>query len=260
MPTQMEVSIPTSCAEAKRIFGLTSEITVASGATIVMAAMRSGRLAPKHVMLLTRAGMDTVERDGACLRIGAAARLADLIDMPEPLAGAVLGVADPEIRAQATIGGNVCASADGGVPLGDLQGPLIALDANVRWTDGTEERVDGIEEFLGGVKDRRLVLGLEMSVPDRGAFVALRRPHSHGYTPLAVSAAVIGNEVRLAATGLGPHGVRLHSAEDPTPVGASRLEPPDDALASAWYRREMIPVLVRRCLAQLEGGAMAGER
>ena len=256
----MEVSIPASCTEAKRVFGEATEITIVSGATIVMPAIRRGQLAPHHVMLLTRAGMDRVERDGARLRIGAATRLVDLIDMPEPLAGAVLGVADPEIRGQATIGGNVCATADAGVPLGDLQGPLIALDAKVRWTDGTEERMEGIAEFLGRANDRRLVLGLEMRVPDRGAFVALRRPHSHGYTPLAVSAAVIGNELRLAATGLGPHGVRLRSAEDPTPVGASRLEPPDDPLASAWYRRETLPVLVRRCLARLDGRSNGAER
>jgi CO/xanthine dehydrogenase FAD-binding subunit len=254
MPAQMEVSMPASRADAKRIFGETTEITVVAGGTIVMPALRSGRLAPTRVMLLTQADMDRVERDGGRLRVGAATRLVDLIDMPEPLASAVLSVADPEVRAQATIGGNVCARSDGTVPLGDLHGPLIALDATVRWTDGVVERVDGVEEFLRPAKDRRLVLALEINVPERGAFAALRRPHSHGYTPLAVSAALIGGELRLAATGLGPHGVRLRSAEDPTPVSDGQLEASDDALASAWYRREILPVLVGRCVAQIEVG------
>jgi len=251
MSAQIEVSMPTSCAEAKRIFADAGEITVVGGATIVMPDLCFGRLAPKHVMLLTRAGMDRIDRDGVRLHIGAATPLGRLTATPEPLASAVANIADPEIRAQATIGGNVCTRAGGGVPRGDLQGPLIALGATVHWTDGSGEHVDGIEEFLRDANDRRLVLALEVEVPERGAFVALRRPHAHGYTPLAVSAAVLGGELRLAATGLAPHGVRLRSAEDPTPVSGCPLEPSSDAIASAWYRREMLPVLVTRCLAKI---------
>jgi CO/xanthine dehydrogenase FAD-binding subunit len=256
----MEVSIPTSCTDAKRVFGQAAEITVVSGGTIVMPALRSGRLAPKHVMLLTRAGLDRVELGRERLCIGAAARLADLAELPEPLASAVRGVADPEIRAQATIGGNVCANVSAGAPLGDLQGPLIAMDAQVRWADGTDERLDGVEHFLRRSPDRRLVLGFELAVPDRGAFAALRRPHSHGYTPMSVSAAVVRGELRLGATGLAPHGVRLCSPEDRTPIDGDQLEPGDDALASAWYRRQMLPVLVRRCLAQIESALTESER
>ncbi len=256
----MEVSIPTSRSDAERVFGEAAEITVVSGGTIVMPALRSGRLAPKHVMLLTRAGLDGVERERDRLRIGAAARLADLAELPEPLVSAVRGVADPEIRAQATIGGNVCANGPAGVPLGDLQGPLIAMDAKVRWTDGTDERLDDVEHFLRRSPDRRLVLGLEMAVPEHGAFAALRRPHSHGYTPISVSAAVVRGELRLGATGLAPHGVRLRSPEDPTPTDRDQLEPPADALASAWYRRQMLPVLIRRCLARIGSAPAEGER
>jgi CO/xanthine dehydrogenase FAD-binding subunit len=32
-------------------------------------------------------------------------------------------------------------------------------------------------------------------------------------------------------------------------------QPQDDALASAWYRERMLPVLVRRALNDLQGGA-----
>lgn len=256
----MEVSIPTSCTEAEQVFGQAAEITVVGGGTIVMPAMRSGRLAPKHVMLLTRAGLDRVERERDHIHIGAAARLAHLVTLPEPLASAVHRIADPEVRAQATIGGNLCANASAGVPLGDLQGPLIAMDTKVRWNDGTDERLDEVEQFLRRSPDRRLILGLEMAVPEGGVFAALRRPHSHGYTPLSVSAALVRGELRLAATGLAPHGVRLHSPEDPTPLGGEPLEPPDDALASAWYRREMLPVLVRRCLNMIDSAPTEGEQ
>jgi CO/xanthine dehydrogenase FAD-binding subunit len=258
MPDQMEVSIPTSGKDATRVFGQAAEITVVGGGTVVMPALRSGRLAPKHVMLLTRTGLDRVERERDELRIGAAARLADLADLPEPLASAVRGVADPEIRGQATIGGNLCVNGPAGVPVGDLQGPLIAIDAKVRWSNGTDERLDGVEQFLRRSPNRRLILGLEMAVPEHGAFAALRRPHSHGYTPMSVSAAVVDGELRLGATGLEPHGIRLRLDEDLMPAGADQLEPPDDALASAWYRRQMLPVLVRRCLDQIESAQIEG--
>jgi CO/xanthine dehydrogenase FAD-binding subunit len=110
-----------------------------------------------------------------------------------------------------------------------------------------------VQEFLGAPVRPRLVLAIELRRPERGAYAALRRPHSHGYTALAVSAAVIDGELRLAASGLRPHGVRLRSIQDPVPEDDAPER--TDALASDWYRREMVPVLVRRCLAQLEAAA-----
>jgi CO/xanthine dehydrogenase FAD-binding subunit len=249
MPPQIEVTMPTSRAEAKRAFADAGAVTVVGGATIVMPALRAGQLQPRRLMLLARAGMDLAQRDGDRWRIGAATPLQRLGDAPEPLAGAIANVADPEVRAQATIAGNICAAPGSDAPRGDLQGPLIALGARVRWTDGADDHTDAIEDFLRAGAGGRLVLEIEVDVPARGAYAALGRPHGHGYTALAVSAALVGGELRLAATGLGPRGVRLASAQDPAPVDGA--EPLDDAVASAWYRGEMVPVLVRRCLAQM---------
>jgi CO/xanthine dehydrogenase FAD-binding subunit len=65
--------------------------------------------------------------------------------------------------------------------------------------------------------------------------------------------------IRIAATGTGTHGQRLPSAEasadDPEAAGAAALADVrlhDDALASAWYREQTLPVLVRRALTQLK--------
>jgi aerobic carbon-monoxide dehydrogenase medium subunit len=251
MPQQIEVLMPTSSAEATQMFGEIDGITVVGGATIVMPDLRVGRLRTERVMLLVRAGMDYIEDNGDRLRIGAATPLSSLGHAPEPLAGAIANIADPEIRAQATVAGNLCAPPGVEAPRGDLQGALIALNARVRWTDGASDHVDGVEAFLAQASGRRLVREIELPAPEQGAFAALRRPHSHGYTPLAVSAAVVDGELRLAATGLGPHGTRLRSADDPTPVEGAAVTPIDDALASGWYRGEMLPVLVRRCLEQM---------
>ena len=68
--------------------------------------------------------------------------------------------------------------------------------------------------------------------------------------------------VRLAATGLAGPGARLRSAEalasDSRRPGAAAVGDvsfADDALASAWYREQTLPVLVRRVLTQLEESA-----
>ena len=65
--------------------------------------------------------------------------------------------------------------------------------------------------------------------------------------------------MRLAATGVAGTGARLRSAEalasDPAAAGAAAVGDvtfADDALASAWYREQTLPVLVRRVLTQLE--------
>jgi CO/xanthine dehydrogenase FAD-binding subunit len=252
VPQPIEVSVPSSEQEARALFGASSKPLVAGGATILTPELASGARSAAHVMLLHRAGLDGVRRDSERIAIGATTRLSSLREMPEPLSSAIAGVADPEIRAQATLAGNICAAPLDGAPRGDLQGPLLALDAVVHWTDGAEDHRDGIETFLGAdAAASRLVLGVEFSAPEQGAFAALRRPHSHGYTSLAVSAAVRGGELRLAATGLGPHAIRLGPAEEPLPAETDEGVR-DDALASGWYRREMVPVLVRRCLEQLE--------
>jgi CO/xanthine dehydrogenase FAD-binding subunit len=80
---------------------------------------------------------------------------------------------------------------------------------------------------------------------------------------LAVSGArAADGTIRLAATGVAGPGARLRSAEaaasDPGAAGAAAVNDvtfADDSLASAWYREQTLPVLVRRVLTQLEESA-----
>jgi CO/xanthine dehydrogenase FAD-binding subunit len=59
---------------------------------------------------------------------------------------------------------------------------------------------------------------------------------------------------------MGPRGLRCESVERALAEGADRataaaaadLEGHDDALASAWYRRRVLPVLIARALNRLE--------
>lgn len=254
-----DVLIPTSPDEATAAFGDGTGVTVIGGGTIVMPEVTAGRLHPARAMLLHRAGLAGVERAGGRVAIGAATSLADLVALPAPVGPCAANVADLEIRAQATLGGNLCAGRGPEAPRGDLQGPLLALGATARSTGDGGEREEPLEAFLRGSRGR-LLLSVAYEEPAAGAFHALDRPHTHEYTSLAVSGVrAADGTIRLAATGVAGPGTRLPSAEaraaDPEAAGEAALADVrlhDDALASAWYRARVLPVLVRRVLTDLE--------
>jgi carbon-monoxide dehydrogenase medium subunit len=247
---EQNVVIPRSRDEAIAAFGSGSGVTVLAGGTIVMPELSAGRLRPDRVLLLGRAGLDEIHEEGATLVIGAGVRVADLADAPEPLGSTARQVADPEIRGQATLGGNLCSGPGQDYPRGDLQAPLIALGATVRSVGAGGERSEPVEDFLDGDVSARLVLEVEVPTGRRGASAAVGRPHAHAYTTLSVAASVAadGSDLRVAATGAGPHAVRIADPDAAT----TGITFADDALASAWYREKMLPVLVARALSQLE--------
>jgi carbon-monoxide dehydrogenase medium subunit len=262
----VEVILPTSPADAVAAFGEGKDVTVVGGGTIVMPEVVYGRLQLGRVLLLGKSGLDSITRADNVVTIGAAVPVAALEHGDEPLASAAAHIGDPEIRAQATVGGNLCAPPGEEAPRGDLQAPLIALGARVRSAGAGGERVETVEEFLAGANGRRLVLGVSYDdVPRQAGYAALWRPHAHHYTILAAACVKTGDEVRVAVTGAGPHGLRCPSVEAAFASGASAREatetvlddadPQDDALASAWYRRRILPGLVARALSDLSKDA-----
>jgi aerobic carbon-monoxide dehydrogenase medium subunit len=247
-----EVVIPSSIEEAVSAFGDGDGTTVLAGGTIVMVDLVHGRLAPRRVLMLERAGLSGIARNGDRVTIGAMAPVTELEDAAKPLATAARSVGDPEVRAQATLGGNLCSPPGLESPRGDLQAALVALGAEVRSVGAGGERSDPVEEFLASGPDGRLVLDVNFSEPEAAASASVRRPHAHAYTILAVHGARTRDGLRLAASGAGPRAVRLRSAEQ---GDASRALDDatltDDAVASAWYRERTLPVLVGRVLSQL---------
>ncbi len=256
--------MPASEAEAIEGFGDGDNVTVLAGGTILMPEVTYGRY-PKggRTLMLHRAGLDAIADNGA-VTFGAMATLDAVVAAGvQPLAAAAAAVADLEIRAQATIGGNLCAAPGVEAPRGDLQAPLVAMGARVRSVGPGGERTEPVQDYLAGSRDR-LVLSIEVDRPARGAYITQRRPHSHSYSVMAVAAAEVDGTVRIAAAGVAPHAVSLTSVEEALAGGASPadaaarategVQPVDDALASAWYRREVLPVLVTRVIEQLQGG------
>jgi len=269
-----EVVMATSPAEAVAAFGDGADITVIGGGTVVTPLLTHGVIWPGRVLMLGAAGLDRIEdatrdetaggtADGGPLRVGAAVTLAALARVaPEPLAAAAR-IPDYEIRGQATVGGNIMIG-------GDLQAALVALGAKVRSAGPGGERVEPVEDFIAAPWGR-LVLGLEIRRPHAGAFVQQRRRHSHTHPVLNVAVARRADGVHVAVGALAERApaVACRSVERALAAGATArdaavkvledVRPEDDPLASAWYRRRVLPVLVARALEQLDQVDRPGE-
>jgi CO/xanthine dehydrogenase FAD-binding subunit len=265
-------------AEAVAAFGDGSGVTVIGGGTVVTPLLTHGALWPETVLMLQRAGLGGIAdsvvdgvvdgiadgiADGGTLEIGAAATLAALAAVaPEPLASAAR-IPDYEIRGQATLGGNLMIG-------GDLQTALVAMGARVRSAGAGGERVGPVAEFIAAPWGR-LVLSVEVPRPRAGVFVQQRRRHSHTHPVLTVAVARWADGgVHVAVGSLAPRApaVACPSVENALAGGAGPREaaakvvedvsPEDDPLASAWYRRRALPVLVARALEQLEPAPKGG--
>lgn len=253
-----DVLFPTSADEAVSLYGDGTGITVFAGGTILLPEIAMGRVKPERALMLHRSGLDALRVDDDRVTIGAMVSIAALADAPDRvLAKVAHHVADGEVRRGATVGGNIAAPAASDAQRGDLGAPLIALGAVVRSTGAGGERTEPIEEFLAGDRAGRLVLDVAYDRFDRrSGSSALRRRHAHSYSIASVVACsrADGSELRIGIGGVGPTAVRCRSVEvsrDPADVLAD-IEPVDDAVASAAYRRAVLPKLIGEALDQLE--------
>jgi carbon-monoxide dehydrogenase medium subunit len=250
-----ETLVPSSADEAVQLYGDGEGVTVFGGGTILMPQIAAGRLRPARALLLHRSGLAGSESSGGVTTIGAMTPVSELAEGDGLLARFAREIADREVRAAATIGGNLCAPRGHGAQRGDLGAPLIALGARVRSTGKGGERTEPVEDFLAGDRNGRLVLGVEVDDTD-GAWSAqtMRRRHAHSYSIANVAICSSDGGIRVGISGVGPTAVRARAVEqsrNPDDV-LQDVDPVDDAVASAEYRRSMLPVLVRRALADLE--------
>jgi carbon-monoxide dehydrogenase medium subunit len=250
-----EALIPTSPEEAASLFDEGEDLTVFAGGTILLPEIASGRLKPARALMLHRSGLDSLDVAGDVVRIGAMSTIASLIDATDDLLTRFAEhVADGEVRRTATVGGNLCASPGIGSQRGDLGAPLIALGARVRSTGKGGERTEPVEDFLSSERTGRLVLSIEYDRPSgKTAAEVMRRRHAHSYAIANVAMCESNGALRVGLSGVGPLAVRARSVEQSRNADdvLKDVDPVSDAVASAEYRRKMLPLLVRRALDQL---------
>jgi aerobic carbon-monoxide dehydrogenase medium subunit len=224
--------LPDSAEQA--VAELASGTAVMGGGTTVMPAVHAGTLDAERVVGLARAGLTGIERTDGRTTIGAMTPLAQVAELDGAIGQAAAAIGGPALRNMATIGGNLLV----GTPYGDVGVALLALDAEVRLTSRTiplEQlwtSFDPVTEIITAV-----------AFDDDPDSVFLRIARRAANSPAVVSVAV--SRGRVALGGVAPHPVR--SVADPAKA-AQDIDPPSDALASAWYRRRMTELFVRRAL------------
>jgi aerobic carbon-monoxide dehydrogenase medium subunit len=227
--------LPGSAEQA--VAELAPDVAVMGGGTTVMPAVHVGALDASRVVGLARAGLSGVDRTDGRTTLGATTSLATVsaLDHVPALSSAAGAVGGPALRNMATVGGNLVVG-------GDVAVALLALGAEVELSSRTVPVDDFWSSFEPGEE-----IVLSVSFEDDPGSVYLRWARRAANSPVVVSVAV--SRGRVALGGVAPHPVRSPGAEAGDPAAAAaEIDPPTDAIASAWYRRRMTELFVRRAL------------
>lgn len=237
------------------------------GGTIVMRDVNAG-VAPERIVRARDPGLTAIRVSGDAVSLGAGVTLAQVLASREleflhPVARAIGG---PQVRNMGTVGGNLFAPH----PYGDFAVALIALGARAVLV-GQGPRA--VEDLMRDRARAPLVAAVEFTRPRAGTFgfhkVSRVKPKGASVMSIAVLAPREGGRmrgVRVAFGAMGPAPMRGPGAEralegqglDAGTIAraaaraAEGLDPPTDALASGWYRREVAGVHLRRLLERMQ--------
>jgi len=175
-------------------------------------------------------------------------------------------VGGPAVREAATVGGNLFART----PFGDFATALLALDAVATLAGGLGERELPVEELLSR-RDRGVLLvaavAFKRPAADVFRFLKVTRVHPKGISVLTIAAQLplVGGRVagaRIAYGAMNSMPMRAKTAERALEgraldaagvapvlaVAAESTAPVDDPIASAWWRKAILPIHLRRLL------------
>ncbi len=255
----LEVVTTDTLAEAAD--AMSAQTRFLNGGTLVMRAVNYGDPRFNRVVR-TRERLDEIRPEGNRIQIGAGVTMADILASRDLafLAPAARAVGGPAIRNMATVGGNICAPH----PYGDLAVALLVLDAQAVMADGSTQP---LETFLGVRTGLVRAISILRPSGDAFRFHKVSRVKPKGVSVMSMAALLNRaagrlSDVRIAYGAMGPDPARVPAIEralegaaldltgiQPALAAATEgLSPPDDALASSWYRREVAPVHLRRLL------------
>jgi CO/xanthine dehydrogenase FAD-binding subunit len=271
---------PTTLSEAVEVRARRPELTPIAGGTDLMVEVNFGRTELAGVLDLTAVPeLQGIERDDRWIRIGAAHPMADIAArLPDvaALAGAVVTVGSPQIRARATLGGNLATAS----PAGDSLPALLVHDAEVEVAGSAEVRRMPLSELLvspgeTSLRPDELIVAVRLpraALRSRFAKVGTRNAMVIATCSVAVAVNIDTGAARIAAGAVAPTACRLPQAEaileqlasaaaTPPHRSLEELEqaaradiaPIDDHRSTAAYRAHATATLVRRLAQRLLG-------
>lgn len=276
---------PATIEEASRLLATHGEDARAyAGGTALILALRQRLVSPTHVVSLAKLdALRGIAFDAATgLRIGALTRHAELAASPVVAQGYPMlskmaaHLANPQVRNQGTLGGNLC-YAD---PATDPPTCLLALDAEIEIASARGTRRLGIGDFFvdyytTALEPDELVVAVHLPAPapgSAGAYTRFLRTAAE-HRPLVNVAVTVRRdghrcvEARVAVGASTPIPARVPRAEQvlcegeitPSRVAEAAHAAADDIFAISdgrgdeAYRRAMVRVVARRTLCELFG-------
>ena len=270
---------PTSIDGAISLFASHGEeAKYIAGGTDVMVKIKGGKITPKYLVSLRHIqGLDQITYREGELRIGAMAthrmlELSPVIRKEFPiLLDAVENIGSVQIRNVATIGGNIVNA----VPSADGAIPLITLGAEIRIRGPKGERTMALEDLFIGPGQTLLEPGeilmefVIAKLPPRtgGAYRKHTRRAAMELPILGVAVLVsleddmkTCSQARIGLGVLAPTPIRAKNAEAVLKgqelndeilrkagnVAGKECKARDSVRGEAWYRRDMVEVLVPR--------------
>ena len=199
--------------------------------------------------------------DGDQLAIGAMtthAEVATKATIPV-LASLASGIGDAQVRNRGTIGGSI-ANND---PAADYPAAVVGLNAVV----STNRRTIAADDFFTdlfetALEEGEIITNVTFPRPEAAAYIKFDNPASR-YAIVGVMVAKTSSGIRVAVTGAGPCVFRQTEMEAAlsasfTPQSLDNISVSADGLnsdihASAEYRANLIKVLAKRAVAQING-------
>jgi len=247
-----------------------------AGGTDLLILMKRRELIPNAVIGTKKIpGLRYIDVNHSGLRIGAMTTLRDIekssmvAEKCPVLLEAVMTMASVQIRARATVAGNICNAS----PSADTAPPLLALGSLIRVIGPKGEREIPLDSFFIGpgktaLKRGEMVAEINIPLPSRsgGAFIKSGRT-SFDLAKLNVAAVLSFNEdscvnAGIAIGGAAPTPLRVPEAEkelinkrldkkmlaNAAEIAAGKTSPITDIRSTSGYRRELVKVLLRRAL------------
>jgi carbon-monoxide dehydrogenase medium subunit len=257
--SKFELERPRSVDEAVALLG--EDVSPYCGGTELLLAMKMGLLVPNVLVDLKRVDeLRGLELDGGDLIIKAGTSHVDVgaselvrKDFPV-LADAEHGVGNARVRAQGSIGGNLCFAE----PRSDIITVLAALDATVELVSTRGRRQVPVSEFIFGAYwcDREPdELLTDIRVPVREKTVGVYQKLQLSERPtVGVIALRIPDGIRIGVGAVSdkPLLVDIAESESIDYEGiADQLEPLDDLAGSVRYKKHVAAVYMRRAVAAL---------
>ena len=280
--SQFKYISPKTKEEALRILkGEGANACIVAGSTNVLPDIKVKKLSPKILIDITAIEeLRGIDKKKDKIRIRPLTTVAELayseliLKESKVLIQAAEQFADPLVRNNATIGGNLVTAS----PAADMAVPLLTLDALVKIESVRQKREVKLKEFFLGpgktvLQDDEMIVGIEFEQSDinkNGYFIKIgqRKAMAISIVSVAVNLEVRQNkinQIRIAAGSVALMPIRLTGVEEylknkeiknglieeAINKVSEEVNPISDIRASEEYRRHISGILFKRAFEKL---------